>query len=114
MSNKLKYYRGDSIKIELNFTDGSGDALDISEWSVFLTIKHDIDDTDDDAVVQKVVTSHSDPTHGKTLVNVPASEVNTLEGPYYYDIQVKKADGTIKTIISDMMIFLKDITRSIS
>ena len=110
----LTAVRGDSFIKTLTFTDSSGNAIDITGWKVYFTIKEDESDSDDDALIKKDITSHSDPTNGKTNIEVEATDTNSLLGVYYYDIQVKKGSGEIFTVMKGKITFKADITRRVS
>jgi len=107
----LEIYRGDSKSYDLTFTNGDGEAIDITGWTIFFTAKEKRTDSDDDAVMSKDVTNHSDPTGGVSAISFTASETNIDPKAYYYDIQVKKADGTIRTVLVNKLQILIDITR---
>lgn len=51
--------------------------------------------TDADAIMKKTITSHTDPTHGKTLLILSASDTNIEPGDYIHDCVVKSATGSI-------------------
>lgn len=115
MSQSLSgLYRGDTLTLSLSFKDSAGDPLDITGWKLYLTIKKNITDTDDDAVVSMEEDTHSDPTGGITSFKVPAADTHDLLGRHYYDIQVKRPNGDISTIVNSTMIFLEDVTRRVS
>jgi len=112
MANNLEIFRGDTKQYTLNFKDAVGVAIDITDWTVFFTVKKERSDLDAAAKISKTVVLHTNAAEGTTRVNITAAEAATLEpGQYYYDIQVKKSDGSILTIISDMLVIKEDITR---
>jgi len=106
----LKAGRGDSFIKLINFTDSNGAAIDITDWKIYFTIKQNESDSDDNAKIKKDITSHYDAVNGKTKINIAGSELNDLSGKYYYDIQFKKADGEIKTLMKGTITFEVDIT----
>ena len=69
-----------------------------------------VDDSDDDALIKKLATL-TDPTNGEARITMSAGETYDFTGPYHYDIQVVKADGTVITLMVDKIKFIKDITR---
>ena len=94
MEKNLQIYRGDDEDFDFTFVDGNGDPIDITGWTLFLTIKTAIDNETDDsgAVVTKTVTTHTNPTQGETTVSILDTDTNELNaGDYYYDFQVKKS-----------------------
>ena len=110
MAKNLTAYRGDSKVIDLTFKDGDGVAIDISLWTIFFTVKESKDDLDADAVIAKNVTTHSDPTHGISEIALVPADTEDLAGNYFYDIQIKKGDGTIATVIDGLITFKEDVT----
>jgi hypothetical protein len=108
---KLKLVRGDNQVYNLHFTDADDVDIDITGWTVYFTVKHRIEDTDANAVLKKDITSHSDPTHGITVLILLATDTDNLRGDYFYDVQIKKVDNTIKTVMIDSLEVVGDITR---
>lgn len=105
--------RGDTLVLRLTITE-NGVAVNITAWTFWLTIKTKETDADVSAVIQKKVTSHTDPTNGKTAIIASASETDVLLGKYFYDVQYKDDAGVIVTPVSGIINFTRDITRSIS
>jgi hypothetical protein len=118
MNQSLSTYRGDTYSLSINFTDENAVAIDITGWTLFFTVKSRKTDTDAQAIAAelpvKTITIHSNPTGGQTVISLTASETNSLSGKYYYDIQYKKPDGTIKTFLKGVINFTEDITRRVS
>ena len=109
----LYLQRGDDKFYILTFTDDNGEAVDITDWIIYFTVKEDLDDSDDDALLKKDVSVHFDAENGKTKLHLTNTDTD-LVGNYYYDIQVKKSDGTIITIMEGMITFKQDITQRTS
>ena len=110
----LSNLRGDTAKYTLTITKADGTAQDITGWTVWMTIKAAFSDTDAQAKVQKIVTTHTNPTGGVTTITILASDTTALSGTYYYDIQIKKTDATIETVLYGDYVISEDITRSIA
>lgn len=106
----LSVYRGDTHVLTCIFEDTAGAKIDITGWTLYLTVKYSPDDLDAAAVLSKKVTSHTFPLQGRTKITMTAAETKSLFGDYYYDIQYKKVDGTIQTALSGKILFTKDIT----
>jgi len=92
-------YRGDTFSEQFIFEDTDNVAIDITGWTLFFTIKKNKSDGDSDAVISKTITSIPSPELGIYTLTIPASEMNDLVGMYYYDCQMKTADGNVYTII---------------
>lgn len=115
----LEVYRGDDKNYLLHFVDGAGADINITDWTVFFTVKphpissYDADDTG--ALISKTITVHTVPLEGKTTISLSKTEFASLPiSAHLYDIQVKRADGTIKTIVVGTFNVLRDITRRTS
>ena len=105
-------YRGDNKSYTLAFTDAAGDPIDITGWKMYFTMKRNPNHSDDQAPIRVDVTAHDDPANGLTSFNLTNAQTYLLmPGTYYYDIQVKKAENDILTIVSGEIIVLADITR---
>ncbi|MEI6297396.1 MAG: hypothetical protein WCO84_07210 [bacterium] len=110
MAKNLTGYRGDSKTINLTFKTDAGVAINITGWTIFFTAKASKTDADAAAAIQKNVTAHTNASGGITdIVLAPADTIGCL-GNYFYDIQAKKADGTILTVVDGIITFKEDIT----
>ena len=104
-------FRGDDYPIPLEFRR-NGIVENITGWKVYFTVKYHDTDSDDDAVIKCDVTEHTDPTNGKTLIFLTNGETGGLvPGKYVFDIQIKKADGTVKTIMKGKVKVIQDVTK---
>lgn len=105
--------RGDTSSIEFRFTQ-SGAAGDLTGGEVFFTAKS-VQDTADDsgAAISVTVSSFSDPTTGICTIPLSHTDTNVTPGDYFYDIQVKKADGSIVSIPARKFTIEADVTRRI-
>jgi len=104
------FFRGDDYPIPLSFTK-NGVVEDITGWKIYFTAKYHDTDSDDEAVIKMDITEHSDPTNGKTLIFLTNGETGDIKaGKYVYDIQYKKANGTVKTIMKGKFKVLQDVT----
>ncbi|MDD5265448.1 MAG: hypothetical protein PHU43_11530 [Candidatus Bipolaricaulis sp.] len=112
MSNKITAYKGDTFVKSLAFKDSAAAAIDITGWTIWFTIKNSTDDADADAIIQKKITVHTSPAAGLSAISMTAAETDSFDSTYKYDIQIKKADGTIRTVLEDTITFTKDVTRS--
>lgn len=87
--------------------------MDLTDCTVFFTAKPTISNASDDsdAVIEKEVTDHTDPTNGTTVISLTPTDTNIAPGLYYYDIQVKKDAVTIVSIPVRILKIFGDITR---
>ena len=118
-TSNLKIKRGDDKYYALTFTYDSGSTIDISDWIIFFTVKKDMDDSDDDAVIkQNIGTGQdydpSDPTNGVSRIHLTDSNTSIDIRNYYYDVQVKKSNGDILTILEGSFTVTPDISNRTS
>lgn len=107
----LRIARGDTFLRTLSFVDESGTVIDITGWTIFFTVKDVDTEADGTSEISEEITSHTSPTEGLTQILIAAATMAALApGDYFYDIQIKKADGTIFTILIGKLIVDADIT----
>lgn len=106
----LKIKRGDSKIYTIRFVeDDTQAAIDITGWTIFFTVKENVEDTDANAKIAKTITAHPNPTGGESQIELTTSDTNLI-GNYLFDIQIKKDSGEIKTITEGIISFTKDVT----
>ena len=98
----------------INFADSDGNAINITGWKIYFTVKKVATDADNAALIQKSVTSHTNAAGGISAVTLTNSNTNLPEGRYAYDIKVIKNDGTNETITSGGFNIVEDITDATS
>jgi len=110
---KISMRRGDSLPIQLELTDDeTGTPIDITGSTLYFTVKKRKTDEDIDALIQKIVTVHDDPTAGITSFEVAPADTLSIElGDYYFDIQLV-LNGTVSTILVGEFELLYDITKT--
>jgi hypothetical protein len=95
----MKITRGDDVDRVMTFKDGDGAAIPITNYTVWFTVKIFPDDTDEDAVLQKEITTHTDAPNGiSALVITKAQTLAVPVGEYYFDFQIKDGSNKIKTL----------------
>lgn len=108
----LTIYEGEDKTFTVTIKDSSGTAIDITGYTFLFTVKSKISDTDADAIIKKVITSHSDPTNGVTQIALVESDTEDQSGSYLYDFQrldtstdraviLKKANFIIEQRVGD-------------
>lgn len=111
-ASEISMNKGDDLPYTLTFKDSSGDVIDITDWTVSFMVKTDINDTDDEAIITKTVTSHTDPTAGITTITINRSDTTSLNyGKYSYNIRVIKNDGKYKSSVPDNFV-LKSVVKT--
>ena len=89
---ELKVFRKTTKKYELQFKK-EGIVEDITGWTIYFTVKEKMEDTDENAKISKKITSHSDPTNGKTLIELTVANLDLPLGNYYYSIDFLDDEG---------------------
>lgn len=92
----MQVIRGDTEAVNVNVRDNSGVSVPFVEGDiVYFTVKKSIHD--ETKIFQKVITQFID---GSAHIEIsPADTKLSKPGVYYYDIQLSKADGSVKTIV---------------
>jgi len=108
----IRAKRGNTQTYIVNFTNSSGDEVDITGWTVWMTVKCNEDDLDTSAKVQKTNAIHTDPTGGTTTFLLSATDTENLKGVYFYDVKFKNTAGTIKTVIKGKFIVEGTVTQA--
>lgn len=112
----LEVYKGDSKDINLTIQDSSGTAIDITGYSFYMTVKSNATDSDDDAVIDKEVTSHTDASSGETTISLSTTDTNqtvsSSTNKYVYDVRMKDTSGKVTTLLSGNFKVLQNITVS--
>lgn len=116
---EIEIYRGDTHVRELTFTTENNEPYDLTGCTVYFTVRpraqlQGLTETinDNAATIHKAITSHSDPTGGKTTLELSKVDTNIDAGSYYYDIQIKTATDDIVTVTRDTFRIYNDVTRS--
>jgi len=105
------FYRGDTPSFNIVFQDDDGNPIDITGATVYFTLKVNTTDTDANAALQKVVTTHTNPTVGETTVALTHSDTSGLSpGTYFYDFQAVLANGDYITMDGGKVSILADTT----
>ena len=91
-------------------TDGVLTARDITGWTIFLTVKRRLDDSDSQAMVSKTITSHTDAVNGVSIISILLADTDFDAGVYYYDIKYLDTAGNQVTFIYGNYIIKKAST----
>lgn len=112
-TNLISIISGDTETISLTFKDQDSNLIDITGYTVFLTVKQSVNasKSDDFSVIKKDVTVHSDPVNGATEVVLSSSDTAVRAENYVYDIQIKDVSGNITTVVRGDFHVTNDITK---
>lgn len=77
----MKIQKGNPYSATLTFTDKDNNPYDLTDKTVFFTIKLTSDnaDNDDGALVKKDITSHTEAASGITVLELTEEQTNVLE-----------------------------------
>jgi hypothetical protein len=113
---RLSFTRGDTQLYTLLFQNKLLQPYCLKNWTVFFTLKTNIDLPDSEASLQKVITSFSDSTGGTSGVAVisilPADTATLDPGEYDFDIAVCTAASENFTVLKGKLDLLYDVTRT--
>ena len=92
----ISMIRGDSEAIKVSCRDESGADVPLVEGDIiYFTVK--ISTNTEEKALQKIVTEF---TEGAALITIlPKDTRELIPSSYYYDIQLTRANGQVKTII---------------
>lgn len=89
---KLEIFRKGTRGYELSFTK-DGVAINITDWTVYFTLKEKTTDLDAAAKINKKLTAHTDATNGKSIIPLISSDTDLEPKSYYYSIDFKDDEG---------------------
>jgi len=116
MSPKITIIKRDSYSFPLTFKDADCNAIDITGYTIFFTVKTlaNIDSADTTAIIQKTIETHTDPTQGESLIELTNTDTDQTAGSYWYDVQVKTPAGNITSCMKGQFEIMQDVTKRTS
>lgn len=108
----LTVTRGDNATYTLTITD-SGGAVDITGYTIYFTVKRKTDARKDDneALISKNVTSHTNAVGGITDVVLLNTDTEIDVGSHKFDFQMKSATDAITTLLTGTFRVVDDVTK---
>jgi len=85
----LEIKKGATESYEIQILDEDNSPIDITGWTIYFTAKVNITDEDEDAKISIDVTTHSDPTNGKTIIPFTSDDTDIDVGQYIFGISAK-------------------------
>jgi len=110
----LELIKGDAYSIVFELTDENNLPVDITGKTLFFTMKRksDVVTTDDNALITKDITVHSDPTNGKSILEIEAADWEDVPaGIHVYDFSLEGDDEKPRSTIVDFVTVYNDITK---
>jgi len=107
----IRIIKATDSSMTVNFTKDSA-VFDITGYTLFFTVKKPADaekGSDDDAIIKKTVTTHTDPTAGISTITLSNSDTNIDAGNYLWDIKLLK-ETIVSATYSDYLEIVQNIT----
>ena len=111
MTNEIKLFRGDTRDITVTVYDTDGSVLDLTDYTMTITVKKDPNAADASAALQTTAVIAS-PATGVGVFGLTAANTNITPGTYSYDVQVNKSTRNVYTVLSGTFQVLQDITQT--
>ncbi len=97
---------------EVLFKDpDTGIKENITDWTLYFTVKLNMLDTDANAKISKDITTHEDAVNGKTIIELSVIDTDLDAGIYYYDIKYKDDDDNIGILFSGRLKIAEPVTQ---
>jgi len=82
--------RGNPYNAVITITDANGNAYDLTNKTVFFTVKKstDTDADDSEAVITKDIVAHTSASGGITALELTAVQTDIVPGDYKWDLRV--------------------------
>jgi len=119
MTNELEFHKGDSKNLIVTVVDGSGIAVNLTNYLVIFSMKANKKDTayitqkkNLNAGGSESEIAMTDPTHGKvTIILLPAdtSGLRNSGSDYVYDVEIRNGN-VVKTVIDSTITLLDEVT----
>lgn len=106
----ISIIKGDTSNITVTFTDENSTAIDLTGSTVFFTVKKALSDSDDNALIKKDITSHTDAVNGITEIILTPTDTSINSGSYKADLQIKNATGDIMSTEVGTVTVTQDVT----
>jgi hypothetical protein len=106
----LEIIRRDDVIISVTITDHQNNAVNLTDSTVYFTVKQRKTDADADALISVEVTNHTNPNQGQTEISLTGQQTNLTPRSYFYDIQVKDNDDKIRSVEFGIIKVIQDVT----
>jgi hypothetical protein len=103
--------RGDNITINILLKDENNTPINLTDYTIYFTVKKNQFDTDENASLKQTVTDIETPENGTvTLVFTKEDTQDLIPGTHFWDLQLKKDDVITSTEMKTLTVD-DDITR---
>lgn len=111
---QLSILRGRNKSITLTFIDEKNAAINLTGYTIYFYVKESIKDGDVDAKIKKEITEHSDPTAGKSEINLlPDDTKDLVPKNYLFEVATSSGDGHKYTVTSGLFVVEKTVIKDI-
>ena len=100
--------------LDCRFRDKYQNEIDITGYTIFVTIKENISDTDDNVVIKKDITSHTNAVAGRSKIEFTPADMSTFVGNFIYSIAIKTDTGNIYTVSEGSVCIKKELSDRIN
>jgi hypothetical protein len=100
MATDLSIYEGTDCTWTVTLKDSDEAPIDITGYTFLFVVKSNIGDEDEDALIKKIITTHTDPTNGVTQITINSDDTIGKNGKYVYDYQYEDVGGSRKVILT--------------
>jgi len=92
--------RGDTDFLEIEVVDEEAEApVDITGTVIYFTVKKSSSESDQEALIYKEISEHTDPINGKSRLDTLSTDTNLPIGRYLYDLVIVFTSGDRKHLI---------------
>ncbi|MCX5727094.1 MAG: hypothetical protein NT030_08045 [Candidatus Saganbacteria bacterium] len=114
MLTKEGMVRGDTFSRTIYVTENDA-VVNITGWSIFFSLKKNWQLPNSEASLSKIITSHTNPSHGETVLELlPADTQNLDPMDYDFDIQILTDTGEVFTVLRGKFTLEWDVTMGTS
>ena len=111
-TQQLSVFQGDTFTQALTFMKDDV-AIDITGGSIFFTLKANVNDADNAAVIKHTVTTHTNAIAGESQIVLTAAQTQELApGTYAYDIRYKNEE-TVMTVVVGTFTVQETVTQTL-
>lgn len=107
----IERHRGDTYANVLTIKNADGTPLNLTGYSVLLTVDRRKEPTDNTTVLFQLTGTITSAVNGQVSFAPSLLQAGAAAGTYYYDIQLTDGSGAIKTAGPGKFVFKQDITK---
>ena len=110
---EIEIVRRNTFALSLTVSDSEGTVVDLSGYSMKMTVKRNSEDTDANAIIGPVTATISSPTTGVGAIALTSAQTNIPSGEYFYDVKIENAGVTDRHTVLGPSKFtvIEDVTK---